>query len=289
MGASLRDACVLSADVSGGARLRQRLDATEALHALERCVRRMERAVAAQGGRVFKTSGEELAAVFPNAEHAVLAAYEMQRRVSDLPPVSGVELGLRVGVQLGQILEDGGEVLGEPCTVAARLAGAASSGQILTTAHTMTVLSPKLRENANALASAGDGDEGVFELAWRPARKSTERAAQRRDAAPWLVVHYGTREAVLDDACTEIRMGRDPASGIVIADKRASRNHARIERRPTGFYLVDESSNGTFVTFSGEPEFMLSHQDVVLRGTGWICFGHSAQDAGERAEFELRA
>ncbi|GAB4168255.1 MAG: hypothetical protein OHK0026_06980 [Rhodocyclaceae bacterium] len=290
MGATLREGCVLSADVSGGARLRQRLGAAEAQHALNRCIRRMERAVATHGGHAFKVGGEEIAALFPSADTALLAACEMQRRLSDLPPLSGVELTVRVAVECGRVLEDGAEVLGEPSAVAARLAGAARSGQILTTAHTLEAISPQLRASAIELPGVDVGEGAVFELSWRqaPAAVKGGRLSQRSAPASWLIVRYGTVEAVLDDTRTEIRFGRDPQSGVVITDKRASRNHARIERRPTGFYIVDESTNGTFVTFAGEPEVMLSREDLALRGTGSICFGHSAQESGDKAEFELR-
>lgn len=282
---------MLFADVSGGARLRQRLGGAETLHAVERCVRRMERSVAAHGGRLFKAGGEEIAAVFPTADAAIAAACEMQRRVADLPPASGVELGLRVGVQSGRVLEDGEEILGEPCTVAARLVGAARAGQVLTTAATLSVVSPALRARVSDLAGAGvpSQDGLLFEVNWQSGSGPVQPARVSRPAAQdWVLVRYRGTEAVLDDRCTEITFGRDLKNHVIVLDKRASRNHARIERRPGAFYLVDDSTNGTFVTFSGEPEIMLSHEEIPLRGGGRLCFGHSAQEGGEAAEFEVR-
>jgi len=54
----------------------------------------------------------------------------------------------------------------------------------------------------------------------------------------------------------------------------ASRMHARIERRRDKFVIVDQSSNGTYVTVDGEPEIHLKREELMLRGRGRVCFGH---------------
>ena len=62
--------------------------------------------------------------------------------------------------------------------------------------------------------------------------------------------------------------------------------HARIERRRDKFVLVDQSTNGTYVTIEGEPEVQLRREELMLRGRGQISFGHAREDtAGEVLEF----
>jgi len=85
-----------------------------------------------------------------------------------------------------------------------------------------------------------------------------------------------------------IRLGRENSCDIVIADRKASREHARIERRRDKFVLVDVSSNGTFVTFHGQPEMAVKREEVVLQGRGSISFGHPySADPTEVAAFEI--
>ena len=48
----------------GSTRLYEKLGDTEALRAVERCIKRMERAVEAFRGKVVKTIGDEVMAVF---------------------------------------------------------------------------------------------------------------------------------------------------------------------------------------------------------------------------------
>ena len=64
----------------------------------------------------------------------------------------------------------------------------------------------------------------------------------------------------------------------MVADRRASRHHARIERRRGKFLLVDHSSNGTSVRVAGEHEVVLRREELMLRGSGQIALGHSTGD-----------
>jgi len=62
-----------------------------------------------------------------------------------------------------------------------------------------------------------------------------------------------------------IKLGRENSCDIVIADRKASREHARIERRRDKFVLSMSAANGTFVTFQGEAEMAVKREEVLLR------------------------
>jgi predicted component of type VI protein secretion system len=84
-------------------------------------------------------------------------------------------------------------------------------------------------------------------------------------------------------------LGRDPGSDLVISDAKASRHHARIEKRRDKFFISDQSTNGTYVTFAGEQEIVLRREEVTLRGSGSILFGRSRADpSGDSVEFAVR-
>ena len=42
-------------------------------------------------------------------------------------------------------------------------------------------------------------------------------------------------------------VGRNPDCSVIINDKRLSGKHCRIEKRDTGVFVVDTSTNGTFI------------------------------------------
>ena len=104
-----------------------------------------------------------------------------------------------------------------------------------------------------------------------------------------LTLRHAGREIVMNQSRPAVSLGRDASGDVVIADPKASRNHARIERRRDKFFLADQSTNGTFVTFTGEAELSLRREELMLRGSGIIVFGHSAAESSvETLEFTIR-
>ena len=98
-----------------------------------------------------------------------------------------------------------------------------------------------------------------------------------------LKLEHQGRAWTLDHEHAAVVLGRDAQCDVAIADRNASRQHARIECRRDKFFLVDQSTNGTFVAFAREAEVVLRREEIMLRGTGRIGFGHSVDLAG--AEF----
>ena len=157
-----RNLCVLFADVSGSTRLYEKLGDKEALHAVERCINRMTRATEQFKGRVIKTIGDEVMAVFDTAEAGMDAASSMQQRVDDLPPVRGIKLAIRVGFHFGPAIEEAKDVFGDTVNTASRMAGLAKAGQIITTAETVAALPALLQQSTreiDALSVKGKAEE----------------------------------------------------------------------------------------------------------------------------------
>ncbi len=289
-----RDLSVLFADVSGSARLYEKLGDTAALHAVDRCLKRMERAVVAHRGRIVKTIGDEVMAVFESVDDTFQAATEMQQSVSELPPVSGVKLAIRVGFQHGSVIEEAGDVFGDCVNTAARLAGLAKPGQVLIGNQTQLALSRLWQMSTRDLGRMsvkGKTEEvHVFEVVWQESDELTMKATSLQKFGALevrLCVRYAEQRIVIDETNPALNMGRDAACEVAVRDRRASRNHARIERRGEKFVLTDQSTNGTYVTFSGESELFLRREELVLRGSGRICFAAPATSSdADCAEFE---
>ena len=291
---------ILFAELSGNARLHEKLGNSEALRAVDRCQRRVQRVVEACSGRIVKSVGDQLIAVFSLADEAFHAAIEMQQRIADLPPVSGVKLAIRVSFVHGSVREEKGGVVGTAVDLAAQLAGIAKPGQILTDIDSRGALSPALQPATRDLGATAGGKSGttrIFELvaADLPAVPSvnlvTENSPEPRSSrpqGPCLRLRYGGKNHTLDDAMPVIRMGRGANNDVIVNDGRASRNHARIERRGEQIVVIDTSTNGTYVTLQGQPELSLRQADCAIHGKGVICFAASATDAqADCAEFEV--
>lgn len=287
---------VLFADVSDSTRLYESLGDTAAFGGVRGVIGSLRDVSNAFGGRVVKTIGDGLMCVFPDADSAASAAAEMQRSIAQRPPLErGKKLTIRVGFHVGPVIQDGDDVFGDCVNVAARMAALAMAGQAITTAGTVAALSAHLRETTrpiDALPVKGKS-EGVevHELMWQSGSERTvipgrTPAAAVHGGAPALrLTHRGRQTSVT----TSATFGRDADNTFAIMDPMASRRHAKIERRADHFVLVDQSSNGTYVTIGGS-EIRLRRQEMVLHSTGRIAFGHSTSDANaETVEFDCNA
>ena len=295
--ASPKVVAVLFADIAGSTKLYDTLGDKAAKHMIDECIALMRAITGQYGGRVIKTIGDEVMCVLPDADSGCLAAMDMQLKISALPTVSGVQRAIRAGFHCGPVIEESNDVFGDTVNLAARMAGLAKGTQIMTTRATVDQLSTLLKSGTRqiaALSVKGKGDDvEVCEVIWQASDEMTMATpsilSTARPVVLWL--KHGANEQQLEQANAGIVLGRDAACQIVIADRMASRQHARIERRRDKFLLIDQSTNGTFVAVAGEPEISLRREEVMLRGSGQIAFGHSVTadgEGGEVVEFSLR-
>src|SRR6266705_772523 len=101
-----------------------------------------------------------------------------------------------------------------------------------------------------------------------------------------LTLEIGERTVDFPREKAVLTLGRDASCDVVVAEKTASRNHARIERSGMQFVLIDESTNGTYVEIEGDREVLLRRDRVMLRGRGKIAFGTSTRAAAELLLFD---
>lgn len=92
----------------------------------------VEPEISARGGQVVKRLGDGLMAVFEDTGGALDAALEGCRKVAEID-VAGHRPALRAGVHHGRPRKLGGDYLGVDVNIAARVAAAASGGEVLIT------------------------------------------------------------------------------------------------------------------------------------------------------------
>jgi class 3 adenylate cyclase len=285
---------VLFADLAGSTKLYDTLGDAQAKKMVDECIALMCDIARQYGGRVIKTIGDEVMCVLPDADSGCLALIDMQLKIMALPAVSNVKRAIRAGFHFGPVIEANNDVFGDTVNLAARMSGFAKATQIITTQATVDQLSPLLRKSTRAIASLsvkGKGDDvAVCEVIWQEGEELTTMAtAATNSQQTRLHLQYGTTELVMEQANAGIVLGRDASCQIAVADRMASRQHARIERRRDKFFLIDQSTNGTFVLFAGEAEIRLRLEEVMLRGDGRIAFGRSVSEStDETVAFTLR-
>jgi adenylate cyclase len=124
-------ATILSADVAAYSRLMAE-DEERTLQTFRAHKEVFEKLVQLHRGRVFNTAGDAILAEFGSAVEAVRCATEIQtalRTRNDQLP-SERQVNFRIGVNLGDVMVQGADLLGDSVNVAARLQGVAEPGGI---------------------------------------------------------------------------------------------------------------------------------------------------------------
>ena len=127
-----RLAAILSADVVGYSRL-MGMDEAGTLSRLNALRRELiDPTIAAHSGRIVKLMGDGALVEFASAVDAVTCAIEIQRQLRE-HDASGSEanpIQIRIGINVGDIIIDGEDILGDGVNIAARVEGIAEPGGV---------------------------------------------------------------------------------------------------------------------------------------------------------------
>jgi adenylate cyclase len=122
---------ILSADVKGYSRLMGE-DEVSTLNTLSSHLQRMTSIIQQHKGRVVNTAGDALLAEFASVVDAVNCGVEIQKelknRNQELPEDKRMEF--RIGINLGDVIEEGEQIYGEGVNIAARVESLADGGGI---------------------------------------------------------------------------------------------------------------------------------------------------------------
>jgi adenylate cyclase len=129
-GRGVVDVAILFTDLVGFSTWALKAGDEAALRLLRLVGEAEDRAVSNHHGIVVKRLGDGAMAVFSEAQPAVVAALELQKRVNEIE-VDGHTPTLRAGVHLGRPRKIGGDYLGVDVNVASRVAEAADAGEVL--------------------------------------------------------------------------------------------------------------------------------------------------------------
>jgi hypothetical protein len=251
-------------------------------------------------GVVTHTVGDAMLSSFPDAQLAVKAALELQRRLAKAQsPGAGVTIKVRIGVAFGPVRVMAGKVSGDAVTAAGLLLEKAMPGEILVDQAVKDALgsSPDIKlaphggiENVNAFRVTGGAAPAEF-AATTPVRPPPDLARTREvrpqevkpapppqppapkpAAAPAgpLTLRYGESEKRFTTADAEITLGRALDNHIALTAAHVSRKHAKIVWEGPVPYVVNLSQNGTCVKYEGAMRSHMVVDKVRLLGKGQI-------------------
>lgn len=156
-GGKRRLATILAADVVGYSRLMAQ-DEEATLRTLKAHRDVTDKLISRHDGRIFSTAGDAVLAEFGSAVEAVRCAIAIQDelRVRNAELVPDRQMQFRIGINVGDVIVDGDDLLGDGVNIAARLEGIAQPGGICISGSTFEQVKNKL--------SVGFSDLGLHQV-----------------------------------------------------------------------------------------------------------------------------
>ena|SRR5688572_32367233 len=173
-----RLAAIFAADVAGYSRL-MGIDEEGTLAALKACRRELiDPKIAEHSGRIVKTTGDGALIEFGSAVDAMRCAMEIQRAMGErnahVPDDRRIEF--RIGINVGDIIVEEGDIYGDGVNIAARLESIAEPNSIYLSQAAREHLGGKLQ-----VALEDVGEKHLKNIS-RPVRVYRVREAQAADA-----------------------------------------------------------------------------------------------------------
>jgi adenylate cyclase len=127
-----RLAAILAADVVGYSRLMGADEEGTHERVKAHLVELVDPKIREHHGRIVKTTGDGVLAEFASVVDAVRCGGEIQRAMArrDLDLADERRIRLRIGINLGDVIADGGDIYGDGVNIAVRLEGLAAPGGI---------------------------------------------------------------------------------------------------------------------------------------------------------------
>ena len=273
---------VLFADIANSSRYYGELGDAVAQSYIMHCLGLLADAAEMNHGVVIKTIGDEILCTFPTADNGVQAALAMHHMLgnSPIPAHPGIPRpNIYVGLHMGPVIEEEGDVFGDAVIVAARLEKMAEQRQTLTTKEIVQALSSErqvpIRYVDQIKVKGKIGEISVYEVIWEEDDVTfvLNVPADPQEHKVHMELRHKEHVITVDPQHPAATLGRQQHNDIVVNEKCVSRTHARIEYRRGKFVLIDQSSNGTYLIMPNKETLHIKRDDVPVEGSGVIGLG----------------
>ncbi|MFW5969317.1 MAG: adenylate/guanylate cyclase domain-containing protein [Halofilum sp. (in: g-proteobacteria)] len=288
MTTSAAEVSVLFADIGDSTALYEALGDSEAHRVVTRVLETLAGVAERHGGTVVKEIGDEIMVTLDTVEAAAAAACDMHEALEDRNEhdPAKTRVSVRIGLFHGPVITDTEDIYGDTVNIAARMVEQAKARQIVLPRATARTLPDEFRRSTRFIDYAtirGKGEVELVELLWEHDDLTLMAGTDRPvDAPAWtagrLRVRYGECEVILDASRTVLVLGRNRVCNLRIDEPLASRQHIRIERRNDRFFLVDQSTNGTWLRQTDGSEHFIRRSEFPLVDAGRISLGRPLDD-----------
>lgn len=294
---------VFFADVAGSTQMYEQLGDSVAHECIAESLERIVRQGTLYHGRLIETIGDEVMMTFHQPRDAARAACEIQRLFA-ASKVKGRTVKVRIGFHYGPIEHTpDGHPFGDSVNVAARVAALCETGRIIATESSLAGLHhsneftvrPYQRTRVKGKSEPLVLEEVVWDSEDATSLFTMTQTTLVKAPGLSLQLNYRGHQVTLGTDRPSYVIGRGTDCDLIIESGLASRRHCRLEFRWGQVFLVDHSTNGTYVqSQEGKREgdgvsMRLHRRELPLKGKGSISIGTPVEAADEACQvhFEI--
>ncbi len=279
------EAAVLFADICDSTGLYERAGDRRGYELTAACLDRLVSVSEATGGRVIRTEGDALLAMFEAADDGFLAATHCIEQ--SLPGGLKIKAGMHAGPMIRGFR---GDIYGDTVNLAARVASLSRPGELLLSGDLVALLNPEYRarshfSHAARLKGKSEPVPVYLVTAASDAHTTMRTLAATGDGAGTLRLTLGGQCRELSEVGHKLTLGRSPENDLAVDSPMVSRQHATVVCHATHFELTDHSTNGTWYQAEILGQGTLRRQSLQLVGDGLLSLG---QDPAGHAQLCIR-
>jgi adenylate cyclase len=274
---------VLSADICGSTAIYEAMGDTAARLILGNAITLLKRICVQHNGRVVAEIGDQIVALFNDAEQAATASCEMHAALSeDENPKDASKIHVRIGLHIGPVASNMDALIGETTKIANWASTNAKADQTLATLALIDRLSGIFR----AVSRYVDDETwnfitiehiALYEIVW-DVESVTAYGGEliERDALGYDAVEfeYAGKALVVNINRPVISIGRDALCDLVIPKDLVSRQHLSAQFSRHRCTISDKSTNGSLIVTADGDRVELKRESHRLLGHGTIIPGN---------------
>ena len=235
-----------------------------------------------RGGRIIKTMGDEIMCTLSNFGDAVKTAFAMQKTILKNETLSHFNIGIRIGLNQGEVLLEKKDIYGDAVIIASSLARLAKSNQIFATRKMIDTLPAALQERTRSYGKIQLQENSekieIVEINWLDDSPNLAMVSEIFRSSPSMIspkvfLRFGNQSFEISEENPAIVLGRDEQNDVDLNLDFVSRKHATIEFRHNRFFLVDQSTNGTYVCANNGQPYFIQRDQIQIQRRGIFSLG----------------
>jgi adenylate cyclase len=268
----MTNSAIMFVDICGSMRLYADYGDDYAMTLTSRCIQGMQSVVTHNDGEMVEIRGDGILCTFIDVDTAFKTAQCIIQNQSHR------SVAVHGGIHWGPMISQHDSIFGDTVNVGARVANLAKDEEIILSEDAWQQLSADHRALTRKLGKVqlkGKLQPLTIYLALFSQLDQTTQRIPTLSVTPSasLELSYMDRMVTLNEPAPDLVMGRHISCDLIVQHSFASRKHATIIGKLGKFFLLDHSSNGSYIVEADQQTVFICRDMVQLKESGFISLG----------------